>query len=100
MALKLTWNDKTHGSEDNAEILEDILKKYYHFDSTNNARTVKIPWFASAVTWSCGPRPWHGSPTDHRPLQKALKGGCNQTRTRMAMEWGGGGDMERGPRGV
>ena len=55
-----------------------------------------VPRFASAVTWSSGPRPWRSSPTDRRPLQKALKGGYDRTRTRMAMEWGGGGGQVTG----
>ena len=37
---KMTLNEKTHGSEDNAKILEDSLKEYYHFDFPKYARTV------------------------------------------------------------
>ena len=40
MALNLKLNNKTHGSEYNAEILEDSLKEDYHFDFPKNARTV------------------------------------------------------------
>ena len=38
--LKLKLNKKTHGSEYNAEILEDSFKAYYHFDFPNNSRTI------------------------------------------------------------
>ena len=38
--LKLMLNNKTHGSDYNAEILEDSLKADYHFDFPNNSRTV------------------------------------------------------------
>ena len=40
MALKMTLNKKTHGSYYNAERLEDSLKVDYHFDFSNNERTV------------------------------------------------------------
>ena len=40
MALNLKLNNKTHGSEYNAEILEDSLKEDYHFDFLKNAITV------------------------------------------------------------
>ena len=32
VALKITWKNKTHGSEYEAEISEDRLKADYHFD--------------------------------------------------------------------
>ena len=38
VALKLTFSNKTHGSEYNAEILEGSLKVDYHFDFPKNAR--------------------------------------------------------------
>ena len=39
VALKLTLNNKNHGSEYYTEILEDSLKADYHFDFPNNAKT-------------------------------------------------------------
>ena len=38
VVLKLTLNNKTHGSDYNAKILEDRLKEDYHFNFTKNAR--------------------------------------------------------------
>ena len=40
VALNMTLNNRTHGSEYNAEILEDSLKADYHFDFPNNERTI------------------------------------------------------------
>ena len=40
MALKLELNNKMHGSDYNAEILEYSLKADHHFDSPKNTRTV------------------------------------------------------------
>ena len=40
VSLKMALNNKTHGAEYNAEILEDSLKSDHHFDFPNNKRTV------------------------------------------------------------
>ena len=40
VALKLTFNNKTHGSEYSAKILVDNLKADCHFDFLNNSRTL------------------------------------------------------------
>ena len=40
LVLKLTFNNKTHGSEYSAKILVDNLKADCHFDFLNNSRTL------------------------------------------------------------
>ena len=40
VALNMTFNKKTHGSEYNAESLEDRLMADYHFDFPKNSMTV------------------------------------------------------------
>jgi hypothetical protein len=40
LSLQLTLNNKTHGSEYNTEVIENILKANYVFDFPKNARTV------------------------------------------------------------
>ena len=40
VALNMTLNNRTHGSEYNSEILEDSLKADNHFDFPKNARTI------------------------------------------------------------
>ena len=40
LALKVTFNKKTYGSEYKAEILEDSLKADYNFDFPNNSITL------------------------------------------------------------
>jgi hypothetical protein len=42
LSLQLTLNNKTHGSEYNAEVLENIPKADYLFDFPKKARTVVI----------------------------------------------------------
>ena len=42
VVLKLTFNNKMHGSEYNAEILEDILKAEYNFYFPKNPRIQEL----------------------------------------------------------
>jgi hypothetical protein len=49
LSLQLTLNKKTHGSEYNAEVLENSLTAYYLIDFTKNARTV-IRYMTNAAT--------------------------------------------------
>ena len=60
-----------------------------------------VPRFASPETGARGPRPWrgftHGLPITAKSLEE--KGATGQD-TIMTMDWGGGGDTERGPEGV
>ena len=59
-----------------------------------------VPRLASAVTWSCGPRPWCGFTHEQLITDKCPIRVKPDQDTSMAMSGGGGVDTERGPGGV
>ena len=70
-----------------------MLLVHPYFEKLFYIRTSMVPRFASAVTWSRGPRSWHGF-THGPPITDNCPIGCDQTKTQ-AWPWNGEGGMAR-----